>query len=548
MVPSGRLRGRPLRLTGDQLDQLNAVYEFEMVDGVFRRRWQHVAVFGPKSSGKSPLAAMCCIAELAGPTVPTDVVDGHLVGAANSDAWVVIGANSEDQAARTTWKPLRTMLLEAEEFCVEFGVDVGKTRVEVPGTERRIEYFGATSGSAEGLKPSLFVAEETQHAKSTNGGVQMLETMQGNIESKPGSLMLEVTNAPELSGGSFAERTFMRSMAEAELPEADRTVVLFHRTPSPALEAVKGASVKDEVCEALRFVYGEAADPEFGWVDVDATWKSAQRRDSLSARRFLLNEVVKSEDRMVDAVWWDGAARPGVSIPDGEFVVLGFDGSESFDATALVAVSCTTPPHVQTIDVWRRPADVDAADWRIPKDEVKAALHAARKRWKLEALIADPSTHWKAFVDDLADGEGWGYCSPRHVGDYSKQDGWGLVTAIWMNGTGTIVDSVTSFLVGMLDSDPPAFTHDAEPDLSAHALAMLLETDRRGTVRPGRAHDGESAQIDAGVALMLGLWGSAQFVSRGPGVDGGFSGALAPKETVAAGSVQADLIRRLTGG
>jgi hypothetical protein len=65
-------------------------------------------------------------------------------------------------------------------------------------------------------------------------------------------------------------------------------------------------------------------------------------------------------------------------------VVLGFDGSYSGDATAIVAVQIRDMPHLDVVRLWE---DVGG---QVPIIDVEDALRIACKRWRVQAIVAEP--------------------------------------------------------------------------------------------------------------------------------------------------------------
>jgi hypothetical protein len=86
------------------------------------------------------------------------------------------------------------------------------------------------------------------------------------------------------------------------------------------------------------------------------------------------------------AAWAACADRQRV-LEEGERVVLGFDGSDRRDATALVA--CTLDGFVSPIEVWERPEKAPAG-WKVDRRDVDDAIAAAMERFEVVELVVDP--------------------------------------------------------------------------------------------------------------------------------------------------------------
>ena len=108
------------------------------------------------------------------------------------------------------------------------------------------------------------------------------------------------------------------------------------------------------------------ANPGYGDIVAEADFAAAVLRTpegEFRAKR--LNQFVAQ----VTGSWlppgaWDACFAPDRHLARRERVVLGFDGSRSGDATALVAVSTATPTHVEVLGCWEPPPDTPP-DWQV---------------------------------------------------------------------------------------------------------------------------------------------------------------------------------------
>lgn len=80
--------------------------------------------------------------------------------------------------------------------------------------------------------------------------------------------------------------------------------------------------------------------------------------------------------------------------PAGAPVVLGFDGSESGDSTALF---WGTLEGVGDVAVWER---IEEPGWRVPRRQVVEAVLEAFGRWDVRALACDP-TGWRSELEEI---------------------------------------------------------------------------------------------------------------------------------------------------
>src|SRR5699024_1244551 len=116
--------------------------------------------------------------------------------------------------------------------------------------------------------------------------------------------------------------------------------------------------------------------------------------------RFYLNHVVASSDAWVRPDQVDAIVGE-YEVPDGAMVALGFDGSKSRDATALIACDIETG-HAWALGVWERPDGPEAEHWTVPTDHVDEVVRTAFERWDVVALFADVA-YWQSHVDTWAE-------------------------------------------------------------------------------------------------------------------------------------------------
>lgn len=531
LVPEGRRAGKFIRLSGRQLAAINKGYEYDIPDEVIAMRApkkasaeerelvdqerrdriqdtaqrvvKHLQVMEAKGSGKSPLLAGIAIAETYGPVIPFDVDEhGFLHGRRNPDGFAAIGANSEEQVKGTTWRAARAMLRkgEAESPIVEeFSIDVGKTRIVDPTDTNKIQYCSASGESSEGWTISFFGIEESAKARRGNGGIEFIDTMFGNVVKKQFAWMMEVTNAPILGLGSFAERTYYQF-----LEKVPGVWVI-----DPRGEEIKG-SIKDEankelVLAALRACYGEEAcrpAPD-GWVNVESVYRSMLKFPEERARRLFLNEVRRSTETVSDPERWRAWHDPGLKIPDGARVALGFDGSVSRDSTVLWAVDIDTM-HGQVVGQWAKPLDMDKANYVIPREEVDAAMDASFARWHVVGIGADRAAGWSEQIDNWI--TKWGSVEFNKLGKRAER---GRVLAFFWNNKPSAVHLIVEWFETLMDVDiaTPPFTHDGNEVITDHVNNMLLVTNEKtGVKRVDKSSDSIYGQIDGGIAVMLALY------------------------------------------
>ena len=378
-VPGGKQFGEPLRLSGWQLRALADWYAVDRTgQWLFRRGQLRLA----KGTGKSPFAGVVALAEFVGPSV-FDGWDaaGEPVGRQPKAPWVQIAAASADQATNT-YSALHAMLLESE-LVDEFGVDLGVTRTVLRGRPGRIEMVTASAGSREGQPITAAICDETHLWSRQNGGRRLYATIARNA-SKMGARVLATTNAFLPGAESVAEQIEQAALSTVG-------VMVY----GPQYEArVKDISNRDELVAGLRVAYRDAP-----WVDLERVAADCQDpdMDPNDVLRFHLNV-----NEAADASLCPEPHLTAVSefFAPGEPVVLGFDGSRTQDATALVAVHMTAGV-AMLVGYWERPFGWPKSQrWEVPRSQVSDAVEAAFARWNVVGMKADPA-HW---LDELS---GW---------------------------------------------------------------------------------------------------------------------------------------------
>ncbi|MBU6430697.1 MAG: phage terminase family protein, partial [Cyanobacteria bacterium REEB65] len=122
-------------------------------------------------------------------------------------------------------------------------------------------------------------------------------------------------------------------------------------------------------------------------------------------------------DRAFDAEAWRKLQMPSV-VPHGSNIVLGFDGSRTRDATAIVATEVVTG-YQWVLGLWQRPPDIDG--WEVPADEVNVVIADAFRDYRVWRVNADPP-YWETTIREWAGRYGkerivefW-TSSPRRIG------------------------------------------------------------------------------------------------------------------------------------
>jgi hypothetical protein len=425
-VPDGDLAGEPFRLSDDQL---HFVAWFYAVDEVGKFLFRRALLVRPQKFGKGPLSSAIICAEAAGPARFSHFDEGgNPVGKPWPTPWIQVVAASEDQTDNV-WTSLVPMI-ELGNLSADVP-DTGKTRINVRGENGSsgvIEPVTSAAISRLGQRLTFANHDETGYWTEHNGGIKLADTQRRNLAGM-GGRSLETTNAWDPAESSVAQRTF----------EANLDDVLIDY-PEPPEGSVKN---KRERRKVLNFVYAGAP-----WVDkdrIEAEIDELLPTDPNQAERFFLNRIVAGADSAFDAEAYRALAKPGVDIPKGALVALGFDGSLYNDATGLIATDIETG-HQIVVGAWQKPEWEDD-EWMVPVDDVNDSVAFAFDQWKIWSMYADPP-YWQDSVD-------------RWAGQYGNDK----VKPFWTNQRKKTAFAVREF---KNDMRPEVMSHTGDERLVSH--------------------------------------------------------------------------------
>jgi phage terminase large subunit-like protein len=164
-------------------------------------------------------------------------------------------------------------------------------------------------------------------------------------------------------------------------------------------------------------------------------------------------------------------------VPERAEVVLGFDGSYNNDSTALVG--CTKDQHLFVVGVWERPER--ELGWVVPREEVKAAVAAAMKRYRVLELVCDPPG-WHAEVEE------WG----ERYGDT-------ITVAFPTSRRLLMVEACREFYGAAVNKE---LSHDGNERLAVHIANAIVKETADGAYITKERRD-SPRKIDLAVAAVL---------------------------------------------
>lgn len=387
----GDVEGEKIELDDERVRLLFRAYELNQAG---RRLYDRVVISRGKGWAKSELAAMITGLEGLGPArfAGWDA-SGRPLGRRVKHPLIRCFATEEGQAIDNTYSVVEFMLANGP-IARTPGLDVGQTRTFLPGGGK-IMPVTARSSSKDGGKGSFGVFDET-HLYVLEEHIRMHATERRNL-TKRGKLQepwsLETTTMYAPGEMSVAERS--HAHFEKILAGAIRNPrMLFDHRGGPPLEEFDYED-DDELRAALAIAYGDAA----AFLDLERMVAEARDPDTDKNDfcRYFLNLPMSRTDRWLAKSTWKARTidRTWEDIEPGTEVVLGFDGSESDDSTAIVGCTVEETPHVFLVDAWVKD-DLDP-EWVVPRDDVDQRIHwcMTESGWRIVELAADPPRWYK---------------------------------------------------------------------------------------------------------------------------------------------------------
>ena len=391
VIPDGDHVGEPYILTDEMWRFLLEHYRLKPNASAakYKSAWAYrrSMLVRPQKWGKGPLtAAMTCF-EAVGPAVFAGWdAEGHPVGRPWPSPHIQITATSEEQTANV-YDALLPMIQEGP--LADMIPDTGETRINVPRVRGRglIEPVTAAARSRLGQRITFAVQDETQLWTPSSGGVALAQN-QGRGLAGVGGRSVQTTNTWDPSEQSVAQQTYE---AKASSTHID------YRKPPAHLRYTR----KDERRKIHEYVYGGA-----WWVDLDVIEEEAVallKTDPGNAERFFGNRIVYGRGRWISEATWDRAERD-VDIPeDGAEICTGFDGSETGDWSAIVAITMDGTLFIPTYGPDDRPCvwNPEDFDGQVPRGEVHAARDELEQRYHVVRSYADPHG-WRSEIAEWA--------------------------------------------------------------------------------------------------------------------------------------------------
>lgn len=286
---------------------------------------------------------------------PGDPKDWVPVGVAVSDPYIPVVATTEEQSADLGFGVIREILLNCElgnsyvitEERVVHRVEPGKMQALASAPNAR---DGALTSFQWFDETHLFVQDRLRAAHAT-----MLRNVPKRRDADAWSLETSTMYGPGEESIAEATHAFALAVLEGQLEDAD---LLFDHLESTL-----------DHDEALRKMPLKRVRSSKRWINPDAVKSLGSERD----------------------------------LEPGEMIVLGFDGSDTRDSTALVAATVEAEPHIVVVGHWERPPR--NLSWRVSRGDVEKTLRWAIDRFTVVELAPDPWGWWKEIEEWEAE---WG--------------------------------------------------------------------------------------------------------------------------------------------
>ena len=419
------------------------------------KRRHRVALIGmPRKNGKSALGSAFALDGL--------VFDGQ-------GAEVYSAAAEEKQARIVFDETKRTVQANPElrELCTPM-----RSVIEVPSTNSIYRVLTAKAFTKEGLNVSRAIVDEL-HAHPTDELWNVL-TLATGARDEP--MVIAITTAgvrgDRLGNDTICYQLFRYGINVAA-GRIDDPTFFFAWWGAP-----DGADHTDpEVQRKANPGWGDILNPE----DLESAVRRTPENEFRTKR---LNQWVAGTVAWFQTGQWEACATDLGAPQDGTSVVLGFDGSYSGDSTALVVCTTGLRPHLDVVRLWENP-DPNDTGWRVPRGEVKEAIRAACKRWRVEEIAADPHI-WVHDLEELL--------------------GEGLPVAAYPQAGMQMMGATQRFYELVANR---ALTHTNDRDLARHVANAVLKTDARGS-RLVKDRARSTRRIDLAVAAVMATDRAAQ--------------------------------------
>ncbi|WP_202236554.1 terminase large subunit domain-containing protein [Actinacidiphila reveromycinica] len=483
-LTKGVQRGQLVRLRAWQADVICDI--LRLVPGSRLRQYWTYLLLVPRKNSKSLLGAGLAI-------------DGILD---EPGAEVYSCAADKDQA-----KLIFGEVKSAVEMSPELDAKQGgllkcyRDAIEYPATGSVYRALSSEAFTKEGLNPSRVLFDEL-HAQPNS---ELWDVMNQGSDTRAQPLIVGIS--------TFGKKT-----------QADGQDTICYQQYQYAKKIIKGevddprygARIYETNDRARGFRYldqrvWQQANPAYGdFLDGEKMAAVSRKLSEPDFKTKRLNVWVTAAKVWLPEGAWERCEDSEQEIPDGEEVVLSFDGSYNNDATGIIVTRPGEPlvfdpeapenadldederavkaaelnaglrrPHQDVVQLWERPEKAPP-DWVVPILEVEDALRAACRRWQVREIAVDPA---------------------RWARTYQILEAEGLPVVDFPQSPARMVPATNRFFEAVMNG---WVTHSGDPRLARH-LANAVVKPSTGGFMIYKESKGSPRKIDLAVAAIMGL-------------------------------------------
>jgi len=335
-----------------------------------------------KGGAKSEFEAAVDIFELLGK--PVLDADGTAVARRSPD--IPVAAASYEQAD-LVFGAARVMVEKVADL-----LNVYDTEIERKDGTGRMYRVAAVAGTNDGMRPTHVSIDELHEWVGSKRRVYLVLT--GGLIKRRDAFELSISTAgdPLISDQLLALYDYGRRVATGEVIDPSFLMHWYE-----ADEGIDLAGTNPDRAADLRLGI-QQANPG-SWINVDSIAKRLEidRIDEHEFRRYHLNQWVTSSETWLPLGAWETCGRSRRVPKRGAPICAAFDGSYNGDSTALYGCTMTPKPFLFRIGIWERPENDPT--WKVPRNEVDAAVDTMFQRWDVNEFACDPS-RWTFYMDD----------------------------------------------------------------------------------------------------------------------------------------------------
>lgn len=442
-VPKGIGAKEPFRLRDWQVEIVKQFFPTDAEVAAGTRVPLQGVVSLPRGNGKTGLAAALAVYALV-----ADEQEG---------AQVLIAASDERQAGHIYRAAVR--MVEMNDDLAE-RAHFFSDRLYFPQTDSELRALPADEGALQGWAPTLMLVDELHVVTQ-----KVWDAVVGGIGKHERSLALAISTPSDNT------ESVMWNLREYFMEE-DPEDFLYVEHAAP-----EGCDLKD------RDAWAEA-NPALGdFLNESALAAQVRTMPEAAFRRYRLGQWVGSENTWLPYGAFKPLARPHL-VGAKQKVVLAFDGSTAGDSTVLVG--CTVPrgdekPYLFVIDMWESAGK--PRDWRVPRQEVDAAVREAFQRFNVVEFACDP-WGWQSEIQSWADRHG-----KRRVVEYNTAHASRMAPA---------TDKMYELVM------EAAIEHDGDERLVQHFSNAVAKTTHMGDLI-SKDRKARERKIDSAVASIVAL-------------------------------------------